>query len=92
MYKAGKAKEGPLTNKYKHITFGYPEFDRSYDPPKIKYLCYNSADEDLGVVEWYAPWNQYVYRDTSNAIYSQSCLVDIDDFLSQLNPKPRRDH
>lgn len=74
-----------MTTKYKHITFGYAELNRNYNPPKLFYLCYNNDNEDLGVVEWYDPWNQYVYHDICNGFYSQSCLLDINDFLSQLN-------
>lgn len=74
-----------MIKEYKHIKFLMLELNRETNPPTLKYLCANKSQEDLGLVQWYEPWKQYCYFDKVEGIYSQSCLLDIADFLSQLN-------
>jgi len=49
---------------------------------KFAWGCYNNeSDEMLGVVRWYPRWRQYCYFQTVQAVYSASCLADIQDFI-----------
>jgi hypothetical protein len=72
-----------MKTEYKHLIFLLDGLDR--EKKKLVYLCGNKSGEDLGRVEWYGPWKQYCFVDTCNGIYSQSCMNDIANFLSQLN-------
>jgi len=71
-----------MKTKYKHLTF--------YENPdgkvvgKTGYTCINKSGELLGYIEWFLRWEQYCYFDESRGVYSQSCLLDIADFLNQL--------
>lgn len=38
----------------------------------------------LGTVKWHAPWHQYCYFPTVQAVYSAGCLKDITHFMGQL--------
>lgn len=69
--------------EYKYIDFMLIHFNR--DSRKLQYLCSNKNGEDLGTVEWYDLWNQYVYKSFGEIIYSNTCLTDIIDFVSSLN-------
>lgn len=69
--------------EYKYIEFHLLDFNR--DTRKFIYICCNKDNEELGTVEWYEPWNQYVYKDLIKAIYSTTCLLDIADFVNEIN-------
>jgi len=43
----------------------------------------------LGVVEWYGPWRQYVFQPDPNTEYNKGCLLDIADFLDEMNAEQR---
>jgi len=45
----------------------------------------NRNGAELGTVQWYAPWRQYCYEPTAQAVYSDSCLIGIAAFLGGLN-------
>jgi hypothetical protein len=69
-----------VEREYKHIHFTKEEEG---------WACRNNrSSEQLGVVKWYAPWRQYCYHPTIQAVYSQSCLDDISDFLEHVNNQP----
>lgn len=44
----------------------------------------NKTGDQLGVVEWYAPWRQYCFFPTVQAVYSAGCLEDIAAFIKYL--------
>lgn len=69
-----------MKNKYKHIHF--VDFE---DKDGVHYVCYANKDRAiLGGIEYYERWGQYVYM-PNNSLYSRDCLLDIADFLAQLN-------
>ncbi len=72
-----------MQTDYKYLNF----FHYSTDPDtkKVNYVCVNKSGEHLGFIAWYAPWRQYCYFDTSNAVYAKSCLKDIATFIIQLS-------
>ncbi|HBD93001.1 MAG TPA: hypothetical protein DC057_02385 [Spirochaetia bacterium] len=78
--------------EYKHVIFDFLKLDR--DINKLVYICAGKTETgigfDLGLVCWYEPWNQYVYQDTSHGFYSESCLIDIADFVSKINSKMKK--
>ena len=67
--------------KYKHIHFKLFE-----QKAKTKvYMCHNNNSNDsLGIVKWYPAWRQYCYCPTNQSVYSNGCLDDIKDFITQL--------
>ena len=40
-----------------------------------------SLGEDLGYIEWYAPWRQYCYHSMDGLVFSVGCLREIADFI-----------
>jgi len=62
--------------KYKYIRFrkclGYYE------------IISNSQGVVLGTIEWYKVWKQFCFIPKDNCIFSRSCMLDIADFLDQL--------
>lgn len=49
------------------------------------YLCKNRRhNAALGIVQWNAPWRQYVFEPNECCIFSADCLADIQDFIGQL--------
>ena len=70
--------------KYKYIYFELIE-----EKPKTKvYSCKNNKSNiELGIIKWYPSWRQYCYFPTIQAIYSEGCLIDIIDFISEIRTK-----
>ncbi len=68
--------------RYKHIHF----FEAGQETGKPSYACYNNkTSRELGGVIFYNPWRQYVFESADEYIvFSQSCLIDIIDFMKQL--------
>jgi hypothetical protein len=68
--------------------YNYLSFDFTEKQPKktSSWNCRNKRTKDvLGVVKWYSAWRQYCFFPTCPAVYNNSCLSDISDFLTQLN-------
>ena len=52
----------------------------------ILWICHNNRDNHvLGAIEFYKPWKQHVIDFRENAVFNNQCLLDIADFLKQLN-------
>jgi len=43
------------------------------------------SDDTLGYVEYYKPWNCWVFQPKENTEYSAGCLRDIADFIAHPN-------
>jgi len=66
--------------KYKFIHFEEGELDNH----KVWNCINNSKGTLLGYL-FHGPWNGYVWTQAeANVIFSRSCLLDIADFISQL--------
>lgn len=47
--------------------------------------CHNNKScDELGNVEWYPQWKQFVFVPISETLFSIDCLSDIQDFIRQL--------
>lgn len=46
----------------------------------------NRMRDELGVVQFYANWRQWVFMPTGPAVYSAGCLADLQHFIGQLGP------
>ena len=67
--------------KYKYIHFEFLESRNG----KGCWVCRNNRSKsELGQVEWYPLWREYVYEPTVQAVYSISCFEDINNFMRQL--------
>ena len=67
-----------LIKEYKYITIIH-----AGDKPKTKIYLVKTKDQevDLGIIQWYARWRQYVFFPEDNTIYSKGCMADINDFI-----------
>lgn len=71
-----------MKTKYKFIYFEETEafFKKAY------WIKNNKSKGVIGAITWYEVWHQYVFDPHyEGAIFSESCLLDIIDFLKQLN-------
>lgn len=58
-----------------------------FKPWGDKWVCLNiKATGALGTVEFYQPWQKWVFSAHSTAVFSADCLRDIASFLTQLQP------
>lgn len=75
-----------MKTRYKYIHFEEIPQGRG---PNVWYCCNNvgiKTDSGLGRVEYYKPWKRFIFGRTDYyAIFSHDCLLDIADFLKQLN-------
>lgn len=51
----------------------------------------NKMGDELGTIEFYHPWKQWVFAPTGPSFYSVGCLNDIAHFISQLTVSCRKD-
>jgi hypothetical protein len=66
-----------MKTKYKYIHFTKKLSD---------WGCFNNKSNTLlGTIEWYPRWNQYCFvPNGKNIIFNSTCLLDIVDFIKQL--------
>jgi len=70
-----------MKTKYKFI-----EFVEVVKPPLCGWVCVNNTHKDrLGYCEYYKSWKQWTFNAFETAAFSHDCLLDIADFLRQLN-------
>lgn len=63
--------------EYKHI-----EFAESATSDRKRWWCMAKKDDImLGFVEQYGPWRQPCFFPEPDIVFSESCLLDIADFL-----------
>ena len=76
-----------LKTKYKFVQFGeIPSKTRE----RKEYFCH-LTHYPLGFVEWDAVWRQYIFTPSgSDIILPTKCLLDIVDFINQLNAKEQK--
>jgi len=48
-------------------------------------IANNKGDFKLGEIKWYAPWRQYCFFPGNNVVFNKTCMLDILDFIDQLN-------
>ena len=75
----------------KETKFRYVHFVRlDFKSKTMVWACRDNLNEDqIGIVRWYPPWDQYCYFPSSAAlsILSQKTLDDISKFLKKKNKK-----
>ncbi len=49
----------------------------------------NESGALLGTVAWYGPWRQYVFEVIDQPIFNNGCLVELTDFLTELNTQQK---
>ena len=73
--------------KYIHFEVGVLLENFKYE---FWYCKNNYTGEQLGIIEFYVPWQQYCYIPNQNTVYSKSCMEDINNFIEQISkPKQR---
>ena len=74
-----------MKTEYKYIRFEQSGVGSGVgDKLTTRWICLNKKHGDrLGMVCWYQAWKQFVFQ-PDNADFSASCLVDIIDFMKQL--------
>ena len=71
-----------MKTKYKYIHF-----------EKIDdwWLCRNNrSNDELGRLDYYKRWKEWVFESERGCVFNNSCLRDIADFLDQLNAERTR--
>lgn len=80
----------PTKTKYKYIFFEQSSLDvESKESTVPAWTCRNiKSNEILGYAYYYHVWKQWVFTQAdSSIVFSESCLLDIVNFLQQLNKK-----
>ncbi len=70
-----------MKTKFKHIYFKKIE----QKAKTSMWICsHNISHLELGIIEWYAPWRQYVFYPSDGTLFSGGCLDDIIAFMKDL--------
>ena len=66
-------------------------FEKCGDKPKTEvYAVVNkSSDNEIGQIEWYYPWRQYIFAPVEASVYNDGCLDTITAFLKRLNKEKK---
>ena len=71
-----------MKTQYKFIHF------EQHELAPDNWICRNNKSKGvLGFVTYYAPWWQWVFVPQADIVLSDSCMMDIVDFLKQLKEK-----
>ena len=69
-----------MKTKYKFIHF------KEYKQEGVAYTMHNiRTGIAMGAVSYYPQWKQFVVEFVEDCVFNNQCLIDIADFLSQLN-------
>lgn len=68
-----------MKTRYKYIHF--------VQKSVIWYCLNNKTDDILGVISHFREWRKWIFEAGRGTIYSADCLLDIADFIGQLNDK-----
>ncbi len=72
-----------MKTKYKYI-----HFERIAG----QWFCYNNTTQDeLGRIQYYRRWKQYVIEFEPGCVFNDSCLTDIVSFLRQLQKESNKE-
>ena len=67
-----------MKTKYKHIHF----VEKTFKGGVSAWVCLNNkSGEALGGASYYPRWRKYVMEFSEEAVFDESCLRDIADFL-----------
>jgi hypothetical protein len=60
-------------------------FVPSIPKPKTKTWCVKNqyGHEDIGYIQWHAPWRKYSFFPISNTIFEEVCLREIAEFIER---------
>lgn len=67
-----------MKTKYRHIYFEESGLTEGY------VIRNNKTKNYLGNVIYYILWKKYIVEFSAKAVFDESCLLDIADFLKQL--------
>jgi len=78
-----------LKTQYEFIHF---ELFKKLEKTELWAMRNNRSSEVLGCIKWYPAWRQYCllikpFDPTAEMVFSKGCLVDIADFIRQLEEK-----
>lgn len=75
--------------RYKFITIGKWYAGYALKHPGYK-ITNNKSKDILGRLSYYPTWKQYVFESEYGAIFNNSCLRDILDFMENEIPKEEK--
>jgi hypothetical protein len=84
-YNDGKERSIRETEVAKHIKFDKSQ--RVWADKPIYDIVNKKSGDDLGVIFYHAPWNEWVARFDDNSIWSHGCLADVQEKLRELGPE-----
>lgn len=67
--------------KYKYISIEQTDTDQIFGTLSVYTIINNRGKDQLGTIAYYPPWKQYVASFNQHAVFNNSCLRDILDFM-----------
>lgn len=74
--------------KYKFITIGQV-LDETHEGETLYRIVGNRHGDNIGAICWYPQWKQYIFCSEINAVFNNSCLRDILDFMENHSKRPQ---
>lgn len=72
----------------KETKYIYFELIKKKPKTNVYRVCNKKTDDELGIIEWYPYWRQYIFEPTYErmaCVFNHTCLNEIADFLKGLN-------
>jgi len=76
--------------KYKYITIRQDDKEIFEGHPVYR-IYNNKSNGQLGILSWYKPWKQYVFRSRPECVFNNSCFRDMLDFIENHTGKETLD-
>lgn len=68
---------------YEYITIE-PNGTSQSGKTKIYGVANKRSGKQLGQIQWYGPWRQYVFFPYMGTLYSRGCLQDVASFIEEV--------
>ena len=64
----------------------YLAFIIAKEKPKTKVISIvnKSANDEIGIIDWYSPWRQYCFTPGYGTVWNNTCLEDVNDVIQML--------
>lgn len=74
-----------MKTHYKYFYFEIAKPQTLKDEEHYWFCINNDAETFLGIVNWFPRWKQYCFFPEEEVVFSAGCLIDVVDFVTQLN-------
>ena len=70
--------------KYKYITIKQVG-EEMFEGKPVYRIFNNKSKKQIGILSYYKLWKEYVFSSKEGCVFNNSCLIDVIDFINNIN-------